>query len=52
MFIILLVSLILGASFGSFYYIYHFNDNVRFLKTKTVLLSLVIGLFFAVITLV
>lgn len=52
MFIIILVSLILGAAFGSLYYIYHFNDDIKFLKTKTVLLSLVIGLFFSVISLV
>jgi hypothetical protein len=52
MILTILVSLILGMAFGSFYYIYHFNDNVRFLRTKTAIISLVFATFFAVITLI
>ena len=47
----ILISLILGAGFSSFYYIYHFNDDIKFLKAKTVSLALAIAMFFLVIAL-
>lgn len=51
MLVAILISLMLGAAFSSFYYIYHFNDDIKFLKAKTVSLALIVAMIFLIITL-
>ena len=53
MLIKILVSLILGMAFSSFYYIYNFESkNKKLVIIKTIILALVIGAFFTTIVLI